>query len=125
MATLIRIVAAGLLVAHGLVHLLYLNPDVEEFSLRDSWLVPASASRPVGVALLAATVAAFVMLGLAVWGVPRLSEAWPAITIVASVASLTLLGVFWNTRLIVGVVLDLALIALVVLRPGWTEQVGG
>jgi hypothetical protein len=125
MATLVRIVAGGLLVAHGLVHLLYLTPDVKEFSLQDSWLVPALASRPVGIALLAATVAAFALLGLAVWGVPWLSGAWPAITIVASVASLTLLGVFWNPQLILGVLLDLALLALVVLRPGWTEQLGG
>jgi hypothetical protein len=125
MATLVRIVAGGSLMAHGLVHLLYLTPDVKEFTLRDSCLVPASASRPVGIALMAATVAAFALLGLAVWGVPWLSGAWPAITIVASVASLTLLSAFWSVRLIFGVILDVALIALVVMRPGWTEQIGG
>jgi hypothetical protein len=125
MATLVRIVAGSLLMAHGLVHLLYLTPDVEQFRLQDSWLVPASAGRPVGIALMAATVAAFALLGLAVWGVPWLSGAWPAIAIVAAVASLTLLGAFWDTQLIFGVILDIALIGLVVIRPGWTEQIRG
>ena len=46
----------------------------------------------MGIALLAVTVAAFALLGLVVWGVPWLSGAWPAITILASVASLILLG---------------------------------
>lgn len=51
MNTVTRIVAGLLLIAHGLVHLLYLvsEPDDESypFTLRDSWLVPESARRPV------------------------------------------------------------------------------
>lgn len=45
MIVLIRVVAGGLLLAHGLVHLLYLAPDVPEFSIRESWLVPPDARR--------------------------------------------------------------------------------
>lgn len=124
MTASIRTVAGLLLIAHGLVHLLYLAPDVKEFSMQDSWLVPGSASRPVGVALLAVTVAAFALLGLAVWGVPLLSDGWPVITIAASVASLTLLIAFWDIRLVFGVMLDAALIAVAVMRPAWTRQIG-
>lgn len=105
MTVLLRTVAGLLLIAHGLVHLLFLAPDVEEFKLWGSWLVSGSASRPVGVALMAAAVAAFALLGLAVWGVPSLSDGWPAITIAASVASLALLIVFWGARLVFGVTL--------------------
>lgn len=41
MVTLIRFVSRVLLIAHGLVHLLYLTRDVEEFTLDESWVVPA------------------------------------------------------------------------------------
>ncbi len=52
----------------GLVHLLYLTPNVPEFSLDRSWLVPKSVRRPVAMVLMWATVAGFALPGLAVWG---------------------------------------------------------
>ena len=76
MVIVIRVVVGVLLLAHGLVHLLYLAPDVPEFSIDRSWLLPASARRPVALALMAATVAAFTLAALAVWGVPGLSGIW-------------------------------------------------
>ena len=124
MATLIRIVVGVLLIAHGLVHLLYVADDVPEFTLERSWVVPEPLNRPVGLALMSATVAGFVLVGLAVWGVPGLSTAWPALTVVAAIVSLVLLIAFWNTRLIFGVLLNVALIAVALVRPGWTEQIG-
>jgi hypothetical protein len=124
MSTLARIVAGLLLIAHGLVHLLYLVPDVKQFRLEGSWLVPESASHSAGYALMAAIVAGFVLVGLAVWGVPFLSGAWPAIVIAASIASLTLLIAFWSPQLIFGVILDMGLIAVAAIRPGWTDQIG-
>lgn len=51
-----------------LVHLLYLAPDVAEFDRRRSWIVPAAARRSLSGALMVATVGAFALLGLAVWG---------------------------------------------------------
>jgi hypothetical protein len=125
MATTIRIVIGLLLIAHGLVHLLYLSSRVPEFNLENSWLVPESRTRPVGNVLIAATVAAFAFLGLAVWGVPGLVGAWSGIAIAGSVLSLVLLVAFWNWSLIFGVLVDLALIAVALLRPEWTERIGG
>jgi hypothetical protein len=125
MATLIRIVIGVLLIAHGLVHLLYLAPDVPQFSLERSWLVPESASRPAAIALIWATVAAFALLGLAVWGVPGPGGIWPGIAIVASVLSLALLVSFWSWSLIFGVLIDVALVAVAVIRPEWTDRIGG
>jgi hypothetical protein len=57
----VRVVAGVLLLAHGLVHLLYLAPDVPEFSLGRSWLLPEPARRPVARVLMAATVAGFAL----------------------------------------------------------------
>lgn len=124
MLVLLRIVAGILLIAHGLVHLLYLVDDVTEFRLDNSWVVPQDASRPVGVALMAATIVASMLLGLAVWGVPWLSALWPALATAAALTSLVLLATFWDNRLVFGVAINIALIVLVVTRPEWTQQIG-
>jgi hypothetical protein len=125
MDTLLRIVIGLLLIAHGLVHLLYLTEDVPEFSLENSWLVPASASRPIALVLMWATIVGFALLGLAVWGVPGLTSIWPALAIAGSVLSLLLLVAFWSWSLVFGVLIDVALIAIAVIRPEWTERIGG
>ena len=119
----IRIVVGVLLLAHGLVHLLYLARDVPEFSLASSWLVPESVRRPVALVLMVTTVAAFVLVALALWGVPGLSRIWPALTIAAASLSLVLLVAFWNSWLILGVAIDIALIAVGAIRPGWVEHI--
>jgi hypothetical protein len=125
MNTVIRVLAGLLLIAHGLVHLLYLTPEPEDrkypFTLRESWLVPETARRPVGIILIAATSVFFALLGLAVWGVPLLPSAWPALAIAAALTSLALLVAFWDVRLVTGVIIDLGLIAIVLTRPGWTD----
>jgi hypothetical protein len=119
----IRIVVGVLLLAHGLVHLLYLARDVPEFSLASSWLVPESARRPVALVLIVTTVAAFLLVALAIWGVPGLSRIWPALTIAAASFSLVLLVAYWNKMLILGVAIDLALIAVAAIRPVWVQHI--
>jgi hypothetical protein len=125
--TFLRIVAGILLVAHGLVHLLYVTPDGDDpeypFTLKTSWLIPEPVRRRVAIVLLAATVVASVLVALAVWGVPGVSAIWPALVIVASVLSLALLAAFWDTRLLFGVAIDVALIVVAVVRPGWTDVI--
>lgn len=125
MMVVVRVVTGILLLAHGLVHLLYLASDVREFTLERSWLVPETARRPLGIGLIAATVAAFALLALAVWGVPGLTAAWPAVTIVAGLLSALLLILFWNPWLALGLAIDLALLAIAVIRPHWAEQLVG
>jgi hypothetical protein len=73
MTVLVRAVVGILMIAHGLVHLLYLATDTPEFSFEGSWLVRDSFGRALGIALMWATIAAFVLVGLAVWGVRGLS----------------------------------------------------
>jgi hypothetical protein len=129
MTVLIRIAAGLFLVAHGLVHLLYVMPKQDDpsfpFTLKESWLIPAAVRRPSGVVLVTETVTAFALLGLAVWGVPGLSSAWPVLAIVAAALSLSLLVAFWNSHLFVGIGIDLALVALALTRPEWIEKIVG
>lgn len=129
MAGWVRIIAGLLLVAHGLIHVMFLvnGPDDPKFpfTLGDSWLVPESVRRPLALALIAGTAAAFALLALAAWGVPGLSSVWPALAIVGSALSLAVLIVFWDVQLVFGVFLDLALIGVAVIRPEWTDKIGG
>lgn len=114
---LLRVAAGVLILAHGLVHLLYLADDVPEFSLDRSWPVPDAVRRAVALGLVAGTVVAFAALALALWGLPGLSSAWPTLTVVACLFSMVLLGLFWNPWLVLGLAIDMALLAVVVLRP--------
>ena len=114
---LLRVAAGVLILAHGLVHLLYLADDVPEFSLDRSWPVPDAVRRAVARGLVAGTVVAFAALAVALWGLPGLSSAWPTLTVVACLFSTVLLVLFWNPWLVLGLAIDLALLAVVVLRP--------
>lgn len=125
MMIVLRIVVGVLLVAHGLVHLLYLASDVPEFSLEGSWALPEAARRPVAYVLMAATVVAFALVALCVWQVPGLSAAWPMLTVLAAGLSTMLLLLFWNWHLVFGLVINAALVAAAVVRPAWLEQFMG
>ena len=113
---LIRVVLGALLLAHGLVHLLFLAPDVPVFSLEHSWLVPASIRTPVAYTLLVTTIVAFALLALAVWGIPGLSAVWPVLALIAATLSTVFLVLFWNWQLALGVVINAVLVAAAVAR---------
>jgi hypothetical protein len=125
MDVLLRIAVGLLLLAHGLVHLLYLVTNTDDprfpFTITSSWLVPESARRPVAIVFVSVTIAAFALLGLAVWGVPGLAAIWPLLAVVGSVASLAVLIAFWDTQLLLDVAIDVATIVVAVVRPGWTS----
>lgn len=125
MTIAVRLAAGVLLLAHGLVHLLYLAPGVPEFSIGQSWLITGSARWPVGMALMTAAVAAFALAALAVWGVPKLAGSWPMLIFVACLASMTLLAAFWGTSLLAGIMIDVALLVITVTHPAWADRVAG
>ncbi|WP_202868362.1 hypothetical protein [Kribbella sindirgiensis] len=56
-------------------------------------------------------------------GRSSLSAAWPALTVVACLLSLVLLVLFWNTWLVFGVVIDIALLTVAAIRPDWVGRV--
>ena len=89
MDVVLRIVVGLLLLAHGLVHLLYFVTNADDprfpFTITSSWLVPESARRPVAIVLVSVTIATFALLGLAVWGVPGLATVQPLLAVVVAV----------------------------------------
>jgi hypothetical protein len=124
---LVRSVLGVLLVAHGLVHLLWFAPNDDPawpFRLDRSWLLPDATRKPVAVVLVALVVVAFALLGLAVWGVPGLASIWPALAVVGALASLAALVLFFDRQLLWGVAIDVALIVVALWRPGWTDRLG-
>jgi hypothetical protein len=125
-STLITIVVGTLLLAHGLVHLLYLSSDAGDasypFTLEDS-LLPEAVRRPIAYPLLGTTVAAFALLALALWGVPGLAGLWAPLAIAAAAVSLALLVVFWDPRLLAGVAIDLAVVAIAFTQPKWIDRI--
>ena len=129
MDVVLRIVVGLLLLAHGLVHLLYFVTNADDpkfpFTITSSWLVPEPARRPVATVLVAVTIVAFALLGLTVWGVPGLTAIWPSVAVVGAVASLATLIAFWDVQLLLGVAIDAAVVVVAVVRPGWTSWVSG
>lgn len=122
----IRVVVGVLLVAHGLVHLLWFAPNTDSswpFTLDARW-IPEAARRPVAVVLVGLTIVTFALLALAIWGVPVLGPLWPGLAVAAATSSLLMLVVFWNAQLIVGVVIDVALLVVAVVRPDWMHVIG-
>jgi hypothetical protein len=116
-----------LLIAHGLVHLLWFAPSDDQawpFRLDRSWLLPEATRRPVAVVLVGLIVMGFALLALAVWGVPGLASIWPVLAIMASVASLAALLLFWDRQLLLGMVIDVALIVVAWWHPAWTDHLG-
>lgn len=127
MENIVRSVLGLLLIAHGLVHLLWFAPSDDPawpFRLDRSWLVPGAARTPSAVVLIALVVVGFALLGLAVWGVPGLASIWPVLAIAASVASLATMVLFWDRQLLWGVAIDVALIVVALWQPTWTDRVG-
>lgn len=121
----IRALAGFLLLAHGAVHLLYLVPEADDssypFTLQRSWVVAESARRPVALALIGLTLVASTMAALAIWGVPGLAGIWPLLVIIASSLSALLLILFFDQQLVLGLLIDAALIVIAVVRPGWAD----
>ena len=113
-----------LLVAHGLVHLLYLAKDAPEFSTETSWLVPKAWRRPVAGTLTGATVVGFALLG---WELGRARTTgrlagrgdhgqWRI-----GAAD----GRLLPPRLLLGLAIDAALVAVALTQPGWSETLVG
>ena len=127
MQVVVRIVLGALLLAHGLVHLMWFVPNDDTawpFRLDTSWLMSESNRKPVAVALVALIVGGFALLGLAVWGVPGLTSIWPGLAIGAAVVSLAAPLLFWDRQLLWGVAIDVTLIVVALWRPGWTDRLG-
>lgn len=116
------------LIVHGLVHsFLAIAPNPGDpdgkpgafFTTGErSWLLSQSgldapAIRWIGIILVALSTLGFVLAGLGILGVPGLVTIWRTVAVVSACLSLLLLILFWHPWLIIGVLIDIAvLIAL-------------
>ncbi len=121
-----RWVFAAFLVAHGVIHLLYLAPAPEAavaggpewpFDLGGSWLpgatgVEGGALRSLGLTLIGLVVVGFGLSGLATLGIIVPASWWPGLVVASSALSLGVLALFFAPSLLAGVAIDVFLIWL-------------
>jgi hypothetical protein len=117
---------AGFLVAHGLIHLLFLVPapaasgsgPAWPFDLGQSWLVgnaglEVGLVRVIGVALVLAVAGAFLLSGLATAGIAVPSGLWRPLVAASAVVSVLTLALFFDPQLVLGLAIDGVLLAVV------------
>lgn len=131
-----RWLLAGLLIAHGLVHILYLVPQPATvpggaewpFDLGRAWPVSAAGldpglARTIAAALIAALVIGFALAGLSTLDLGVPVTWWPALVSVSAGLSLLVLVLFFDPQLLAGIALDLVLLWLALLT-SWRPALG-
>ena len=128
---MMRILLGLFLIAHALIHAGYLSPAPPRtaggpewpFDMGRSWVVtsagvPSDLVRTIGAILVVATVILFVGSGLATmeFVVPR--DWWPSLVTSGAIASVLLLVIFLHPWLVLGLLIDAALL-YAVLVAGW------
>jgi hypothetical protein len=111
-----RVLVGLFLVAHGLVHLLYLAPRPADdpkypFVPETRWLPRATgmapgAAKAVAGVLAVLTAVAFALAGVALWfdaGV------WETAAVAGSIVSLALMLLFFHRWLLIGIAIDLGI----------------
>jgi hypothetical protein len=105
---------------HGLIHLGYVTPAPADpkypFRLNQSWLISRvglseQSVRLLGILLSIITVIGFTLSGLASLGILVPQAWWGSLTVLGAAASLLLLVLFWHRWLVIGVLIDVALLA--------------
>ena len=130
---MLRTLVAVFVMLHGLVHaILAMVPSPKApnqgFAMflfgEGSWLLPGlTKSTGQTITITAAMIATigFVAAGLALFGVLIPFDWWPALAIGSAVVSLLLLGAFWDMNLIVGLLIDGALLVTLLLTD-WSPR---
>jgi len=122
---MLKIVLAIFLIAHGLVHTILTlapnpsDPDAKPVAfftaMERSWLLPqlglnASTVRWTGIILVSFSTLGFILAGLGVLGVGGLNMIWRTVAVVSATVSLLLLILFWHPWIIIGVLVDIAVL---------------
>jgi hypothetical protein len=132
----LKLFLAAFLFLHGALHVSYLAPRPPAtpggpdwpFTLERSWLLTASSVAPeltrmLGITLVVVTLAAFTVAAAAMLGIIP-GGLWPVGIALGAGSSLALLVLFFHPWLVIGVVIDLALL-VVVLLAGWAPDTPG
>jgi hypothetical protein len=128
-----KLLIAAFLVAHGAIHVAFAAPrppltaggPAWPFNLGRSWLLvrldlDTETTRLAGLALTAVTLAGFALAAMAALGVLPVGLWFPTVFL-GIVASLTLLVLFFNPMLAIGIAVDLALLGLTLVA-SWTPN---
>lgn len=128
---MLKFVIAGILAAHGLIHASYLSPAPPAtaggpqwpFDMTKSWLVTQVGLTPSGVTLLGTVLVSLTVigfglsaLGAAGWILP--AGIWRPLIVGSVAASALLLGLFFHPFLLLGFVIDAAIL-WAVFAQGW------
>ena len=134
----LRILIGVLLILHGVIHGILAvmpNPNAAKpvvatlFSeWASAWLrgtLSGSALQIIAIVLAVIAGVGFIASGLAMFDFLLPHDWWPTLAIASSVVSLVLCALFWNTYLIVGPVVAIAIIVVVGLLKWPTEAMLG
>jgi hypothetical protein len=130
---------AGLLLAHGWVHVMFVFPAPEAatasagglaypFDMGRSWLISAGVEpgmiRTLGIVVMGLTLTGFVLAALATvgWLVP--AAWWAGLVLASAAASTLMLIIFFSPALLLGLAINAALWVLVVASV-WQPVTGG
>lgn len=122
---MLELATGAFLILHGLVHLSYLAPRVDDprypFVPERSWFAATAhldvgAARAVFSSIAVATALAYAAAGV---GIVFDTGWWPALAVAGSAASLTVLLLGFHPWLAFGVAIDVGIIALA-LSGGWS-----
>ena len=133
-----RWVLAAILFGHGWVHLMFLFPRPAPsdggkpatgkpatdwpFDLRASWIATRTGSGPgafvaVGRLLVVVTFVLFALAALATAGILVPAAWWQGLLVASSLASLAMLVVWFAPTLLLGILIDIALVWLAIAGP--------
>lgn len=134
-SSLLRVVIALFLIAHGLMHYsLSTVPLPEPGSIKTpfwpswrrpaadpNWLasrmgLPVPAVRTAGWLLWMAATVCFILAGLGLLGLPGLAAAWPMLAVAGAVFSLLVHAFYFHPWLVMGLVIEVAVLAVVYFR---------
>lgn len=107
------------LIAHGLIHISYFTPKPDDpnypFDFTKGWFAALAGSRAkyVGSLLAIVAIACFILCGLGIIGIPGLENVWKVFITISTISSLALLSLFWQTWLVLGVVINAVLLFVV------------
>jgi hypothetical protein len=132
----LKLFLAAFLFLHGALHVSYLAPRPPAtpggpdwpFNLERSWLLTASSVAPeltrmLGLALVVMTLAAFTVAAAAMLGIIP-GGMWPVGVALGAGSSLALLVLFFHPWLVIGVVIDLALLVVVLIARWAPDSLG-
>jgi hypothetical protein len=117
---MLRIVAGLFLIAHGLVHLLYVGPRPEDdpsypFVPEGRWLPRAIGLQPSAAKAIAGTLAVACAIAFVISGIALLANAdlWEPAAVVGAGVSLALMLLFFHRWLVFGIAIDVVILGSV------------